>query len=92
MWMTTNVARAVNLNNFLQTFGLIQSVHDWLLANARACVSCGFHLRNARKTQAIAFKWKPGLRVTAKPIRVTGASTKRTESSHVGEAGGCRYL
>ena len=22
--------------------------HDWLLANARACVSCGFRLRNAR--------------------------------------------
>jgi len=22
--------------------------HDWLLANASACVSCGFHLRNAR--------------------------------------------
>jgi len=21
--------------------------HDWLLANAIACVSCGFHLRNA---------------------------------------------
>jgi len=22
--------------------------HDWLLANASACVSCGFRLRNAR--------------------------------------------
>ena len=22
--------------------------HDWLLANAIACVYCGFHLRNAR--------------------------------------------
>ena len=22
--------------------------HDWLLASAIACVSCGFHLRNAR--------------------------------------------
>ena len=34
--------------------------HDWLLANASACVSCGFRLRNASATQAIAFEWKPG--------------------------------
>ena len=30
--------------------------HDWLLANASACASCGFRLR----PQAIAFEWKPG--------------------------------
>jgi len=34
--------------------------HDWLLANASACISCGF--RHA--TQAIAFEWKPGLTLT----------------------------
>jgi len=33
--------------------------HDWLLANASACVSCGFRLR----TQAIAFEWKPGFKL-----------------------------
>ena len=40
--------------------------HDWLLANAIACVSCGFRLRNAatHATQAIAFEWKPGLTLT----------------------------
>ena len=37
--------------------------HDWLFANASACVSCGFSLRNARNSQAIAFEWKPGLTV-----------------------------
>jgi len=35
--------------------------HGWLLANASACVSCGFRLRNAA-TQAISFEWKPGFR------------------------------
>jgi len=25
--------------------------HDWLLADAITCVSCGFHLRNARKAR-----------------------------------------
>jgi len=38
--------------------------HDWLLANASACVSCGFRLRNARSLQAIAFEWKPGFTLT----------------------------
>ena len=33
--------------------------HDWLLANASACVSCGF-LYATHATQAIAFEWKPG--------------------------------
>ena len=28
--------------------GRSSSKHDWLLANASACVSCGFRLRNAR--------------------------------------------
>jgi len=37
--------------------------HDWLLANASACVSCGFRLRNARNASTIAFEWKPGLTV-----------------------------
>jgi len=27
--------------------------HDWLLANASACVSCGFHLRNARNASEL---------------------------------------
>ena len=38
--------------------------HDWLLVNASACVSCGFRLRfRSHATQAIAFEWKPGLRM-----------------------------
>ena len=35
----------------LQPIGMLghsSGHHDWLLANAIACVSCGFHLRNAR--------------------------------------------
>jgi len=40
--------------------------HDWLLANANACVSCGFRLRNPRnprnaRNATQAFEWKPGL-------------------------------
>ena len=34
--------------------------HDWLLANASACVSCGF-VYATHATQAIAFEWKPTL-------------------------------
>ena len=33
--------------------------HDWLLANASACVSCGFRLRNARNASDCD-EWKPG--------------------------------
>jgi len=36
--------------------------HDWLLANASACVSCGFRLRNGtHATQSIAFEWNRAL-------------------------------
>ena len=38
--------------------------HDWLLANASACVSCGFRLyatHATHATQSVAFEWKPGL-------------------------------
>jgi len=38
--------------------------HDWLLANASACVSCGF-VYATHATQAIAFEWKPGFTPTA---------------------------
>ena len=31
--------------------------HDWLLANASACVSCGFRLRNARKRLHLNGNW-----------------------------------
>ena len=37
----------------LQPIGMLghsSGNHNWLLANAIACVSCGFHLRNARNT------------------------------------------
>ena len=34
--------------------------HDWLLANAWACVSCGFHLRNARNASDCVWM-EPGL-------------------------------
>ena len=38
--------------------------HDWLLANASACVSCGLVFVYAKHaTQAIAFEWKPGFRL-----------------------------
>ena len=33
----------------LALLGRSSGNHDWLLANASACVSCGFRLRNARK-------------------------------------------
>ena len=36
--------RCVNENRMKRSSGN----HDWLLANASACVSCGFRLRNAR--------------------------------------------
>jgi len=32
-------------------FGRSSGNHDWLLANASACVSCGFRLRNARNAR-----------------------------------------
>jgi len=37
----------------------LRLLREWLLANANACVSCGFvHATHA--TQAIAFEWTPG--------------------------------
>ena len=45
--------------------GLSSGNHDWLLANASACVSCSFRYAT-HATQAIAFEWKPGLRLVVR--------------------------
>jgi len=40
----------------------LRLLRELLLANASACVSCGFRVF-VYATQAIAFEWKPGLSV-----------------------------
>jgi len=37
--------------------------HDWLLANAKALAFLAVFVYATHATQAIAFKWKPGLRL-----------------------------
>ena len=47
-------------------FGRSSGNHDWLLANASACVSCGFRLRNARN--ASDYVWmETGLNTVTPP-------------------------
>jgi len=42
------VASKFHATNASGMLGRSSGNHDWLLANASACVSCGFRLRNAR--------------------------------------------
>ena len=48
---STSVKPGFHSNAMRQPIGMLgrsSGNHDWLLANASACVSCGFRLRNAR--------------------------------------------
>jgi len=58
-----NRLRCVRLDEAAANRMLVRSSgnHDWLLANASACVYPGFHPNATHATQAIAFGWKPGL-------------------------------
>ena len=66
--------------------------HDWLLANAIACVSCGFHLRNARNASDCV--WMETGRLHNKPVALytmqdcwqwnTGQSVKGAAGVNVG--------
>ena len=58
--------------------------HDWLLANASACVSCAFVYATHAK-QAIAFEWKPGfMRNNIGPTTDPCCSPHITRTSAVG--------
>ena len=59
-----------------------------MVANVSAFVSCGFRLRNARVTQAIAFEWKPGLtHCTRELTHPSRSSIIIPRHLQVGEAG-----
>ena len=69
--------------------------HYWLLANASACVSCGFRLRNARNavaTQAIAFEWKPGFRLCIAVSFAINTQLRRTDSTVECGESTCKWL
>jgi len=54
--------------------------HDWLLANASACASCGFRLYNARNASN-AFEWKPGFSLSRVTLAVKMGAQEDSSSS-----------
>jgi len=54
--------------------------HNWLLANASACVSFGFRLRNACNA-SVAFEWKPGFIRTENSVDTS--ATREMQSQYI---------
>jgi len=46
-WTSVKISRNKRKRQPIGMLGRSSGNHDWLLANARACVSCGFRLHNA---------------------------------------------